>query len=148
MSSKSFVKVLRKIIREEVRSAVKEILTEQKTNHNKVMSHGMNLSQKASNPQRPKKHFSKNSMLNDILNETSGLAADGPLVTQDYPTIGSFKSDMADSVGINRRPQPLATTGINGEAVNMSNANVAKTLDVMTRDYSGLMKAIDKKKGR
>ena len=87
-------------------------------------------------------------MLNDILNETSGLSADGPLVTQDYPSIGNFKSDMAESYGINSPSQPLATTGINGEAVNMQNENVAKTLDVMTRDYSGLMKAIDKKKGR
>ncbi len=154
MSSKSFVKVLRKIIREEVRSAVKEILTEQKTNHNKVMSHGMDLSQKASNPQRPKKHFSKNSMLNDILNETAdtadfGSMKEGPLVMQeDYPSVGSFKSDMAESFGMSSPSQPLTTTGINGEAINMKNENVAKTLDVMTRDYSGLMKAIDKKKGR
>ena len=43
MSSKSFVKILRKVIREEVKLAVKEILTEEKTDHNKVMSHGMDL---------------------------------------------------------------------------------------------------------
>jgi hypothetical protein len=30
----------------------------------------------------------------------------------------------------------------------MNNENVAKTVDIMTRDYSGLMKAIEKKKGK
>ena len=41
MSSKSFVKLLRKIIREEVQGAVREVLTEQKSNHNQVIEHGM-----------------------------------------------------------------------------------------------------------
>ena len=35
---------------------------------------------------------------------------------------------------------------INGEAINMSNENVASTVKAMTKDYSALMKAIDKKK--
>ena len=43
MESKSFVKILRKVIREEVRSAVKELLAEQQVNHDNVMDHGMNL---------------------------------------------------------------------------------------------------------
>ena len=118
MEAKSFVKLLRKVIREEVRSAVKSILSEQTINHKQVISHGMNL--------------------NDILNETAYTAdfasmRQGPMVTQN---------------GYAQTSQTLATTGINGEAIDMSNENVAKTLDVMTRDYSGLMKAIDKKKGR
>jgi len=41
---------------------------------------------------------------------------------------------------------PLATKGINGEAVNMNNQGVASTVKAMTKDYSALMKAIDKKK--
>jgi len=137
METKSFVKLLRKVIREEVRSAVKSILSEQTINHKQVISHGMNLNDIASNP-KPKKGFSKNDMLNDILNETAYTAdfasmRQGPMVTQN---------------GYAQTSQTLATTGINGEAIDMSNENVAKTLDVMTRDYSGLMKAIDKKKGR
>jgi len=150
MSSKSFVKILRKIIREEVTAAVKEILTEQKPHFNKVINHGMNLNEMASNPtKRKKKRFTKNNMLNDILNETSGVPSNGPSVMQEeYPTMNSFKSDMAESYGMNRQPQSLATTGINGEPINMQNAAVAKTVDMMTKDYSGLMKAIDKKKNR
>ena len=140
METKSFVKLLRKVIREEVRSAVKSILSEQKTNHKQVMSHGMNLSNIASNP-KTKREFSKNGMLNDILNETAYTAdfanmREGPMVIQDMHT------------QIN---QPLTNTGINGESINMNNENVAKTVDVMSRDYSGLMSAMkkmDKSKGK
>ena len=48
------------------------------------------------------------------------------------------------------RPMPasLASTGINGEPVNMNNKKVVQTVQNMTKDYSALMKAIDKKKGR
>ena len=63
MSSKSFVKLLRKIIREEVQGAVREVLTEQTSNYNQVIEHGMNLSNITENPapRRPvaKKQFTK-----------------------------------------------------------------------------------------
>jgi hypothetical protein len=62
-----------------------------------------------------------------------------------YPSMDSFKSDMAESFGISRQPQALATTDVNGAPVNMQNEAVAKTVNLMTKDYSGLMKAIDKK---
>jgi len=149
MNSKSFVKILRKVIREEVKLAVKEILTEEKTDHNKVMSHGIDLhGLTESVPKKKKRKFSKNSMLNDILNETSGVTPDGPLVAQEYPSMGNFKSDMAESFGMPRQSQTLATTDVNGAPVNMSNEKVATTVNAMTKDYSALMKAIDKKKGK
>jgi hypothetical protein len=147
MGSKSFVKLLRKIIREEVQTAVRQVLTEQKTNHKQVIEHGMNLSHVTENPMpnRPvaKKQFTKNSMLNDLLNETAALPAAPEMA--EWSTM-NFKSEMADAFGMPDRNQPLATTGINGEAVNMSNENVASTVNAMTKDYSALMKAIDKKK--
>ncbi len=154
MSSKSLVKVLRRIIREEVRSAVKEVLTEQTVKRpiKQVIKNRTSLSELTN--VKSKKPFSKNSMLNDILNETAdsadfGSMKEGPLVLQDeYPSVGSFKSDMAESFGTVRQTQALATTGINGEPVNMQNEKVAKTVNIMTKDYSGLMKAIDKKKGK
>ena len=152
MEAKSFVKLLRKVIREEVRSAVKEILTEQKTNHNKVINHGMGLSEMVNKPKR-KKQYSKNSILNDILNETSGVPSDGPIVSQgtDYPSMGNFKSSMAESFGMNRQPQTLATHDINNKPIDMNNEQVAKTIGLMTKDYSGVMakmKEMDKTKGK
>ena len=149
MGSKSFVKLLRKIIREEVQGAIHQVLTEQKTNHNQVIEHGMNLSHVTENPMpnRPvaKKQFTKNSMLNDLLNETAATPVASEM--SDWSTM-NFKSEMADAFGV---PNPGSTkvapsTGINGEVVNMNKEGVAATVNAMTKDYSALMKAIDKKK--
>ena len=150
MSSKSFVKLLRKIIKEEVRGAVREVLNEQKVNYNQVIEHGMNLSHITENPMpnRPvaKKHFTKNSMLNDLLNETANTV---PSQEQLDWNAMNFKSAMTDAFGISTKPTaPLATTGINGEPINMNNESVASTMNAMTKDYSALMKAIDKKRGK
>ena len=141
MSSKSFVKLLRKIIREEVQGAVREVLTEQKTNHKQVMSHGMQMNEIANS--RPKKHFTKNSMLNDLLNETAGTPSAPEMA--DWSTM-NFRSEMAEAFGMESTPTVAPTTGINGEAVNMNKEGVAATVNAMTKDYSALMKAIDKKR--
>ena len=163
METKSFVRLLRKVIREEVSKAIKQALNEQ-PNHKSVIKHGIGLHNLAENPGprksvvKKKKTFTKNSMLNDILNETAGTADfstmnDGPLVTQgmatkeEWPTM-KYESSMAEAFGMTKKPQPLATTTTDGRPVDMSNENVAKTVDIMTKDYSALMKAIDKKKGK
>ena len=145
MESKSFVKILRKVIREEVRSAVKEVLTEQTT----VTNNGMNLSEignPTANKPKSKKQFTKNSILNDLLNETAATPATQEMT--DWSTM-NFKSEMANSFVPNATPNqpsgPLATKGINGEPVNMSNKSVATAVNAMTKDYSALMKAMDAK---
>ena len=151
MESKKFVKLLRKIIREEVSRAVKQVLTESKSNQ--VIDSNINLTEFIEDPMpnRPiaKKKFTKNPVLNDLLNETAATPAS--LEQSDWSTM-NFKSEMAEAFGVEhsmRRPtMPLATKGINGEAVTMNNEKVATTVNAMTKDYSALMKAIDKKKGK
>ena len=97
MESKKFVKLLRKIVREEVQSVVRKelsVLNEQKVNHNRVINHGLDLHKIAEQDikgPRAKKTFVKDSMLNDILNETSGHVSDNP-----WPQM-NFKSEMAPS---------------------------------------------------
>ena len=162
METKSFFKLLRKIIREEVQTAVRKevrpLLKDQKINHKQVIEHGVNLHKIAKEPiPRKKKVFTKNGMLNDILNETATTADFGtmnqdPIISQTdtYPTMGNktFNSSMAESFEpTNQKPQSLATTDLDGRPVDMNNENVANTVKVMTKDYSALMKAIDKKKG-
>ena len=86
---------------------------------------------------------------NDLLNETATTPMSQELV--DWNQM-NYKSEMADAFGMQRKSanpaMPLATKGINGEAVNMSNEKVATTVNAMTKDYSALMKAIEKKKGK
>jgi hypothetical protein len=135
MNSKSFVKLLRKIIKEEVQSAVREVLTEQVIDHNTPIH-------EIATP-RPKKQFTKNSMLNDLLNETAGTPAAPEMA--EWSTM-NFRSEMANAFGVETAPAIAPTTGINGEAVNMQKEGVAATVNAMTKDYSALMKAINKKK--
>ena len=145
MESKTFVKLLRKIIREEVSKAVKSVLNES----NVQVSSNIDLQNiKDPMPNRPiaKKKFTKNKMINDLLNETAATPANGELA--DWSSM-NFQSQMAQSY---QQPttnvMPLATSGIDGERVNMKNEAVATTVNAMTKDYSSLMKAIDKKKAR
>jgi len=146
MESKTFIKLLRKIIREEVSKAVKSVLNES----NSHVSSNLDLKsvvQESSTPKKfTKKKFTKNKMINDLLNETAAAPVNQEVA--DWSTM-NFKSEMAQSY---ERPttnvRPLATKGIDGEAINMNNKGVAATVNAMTKDYSSLMKAIDKKKGK
>ena len=156
MESKSFFNALRKIIREEVQLAVrtemKRMLTENKTDHKKAIRHGLELNgiNTTSRPSQihttTKKTFSKDPMLNDILNETATLPAD------DWTTM-NFRSEMAQAFGGMRQsmddtiPHVAPATDLDGRMVNMNNEHVASAVTAMTKDYSALMKAIDKKKG-
>ena len=152
MKTDGFLKLLRKVIREEVSNAIKAELRPI-LNEIKIDSH-MEPTRHAKSINRPamaatKKQFTKNAMLNDLLNETTAMAPDQGMVA--YSTM-DYSSELEQSYGeqqIVARPlAPLVTNDINGVPVNMQNENVAKTVGLMTKDYSALMKAIDKKKNR
>jgi hypothetical protein len=152
MKTDGFLKLLRKVIREEVSNAIKAELRPI-LNEIKIDSH-TEPTRRAKSISRPppvatKKQYTKNAMLNDLLNETTAMAPDQGMV--DYSTM-DYSSAMEQSYGeqqIVARPlAPLVTNDINGVPVNMQNENVAKTVGLMTKDYSALMKAIDKKKNR
>ncbi len=149
MKKDGFVKLLRRIIREEVRNVVraelKPILNEVKINKHDINLH--EVMDTPNVPRRPvaKKKFTKDAMLNDILNETANTPS--PQGQTDWSTM-NFRSEMAESFGMERPNAPLASSGINGEPINMSNEGVATAVNAMTKDYSALMKAIDKKKNR
>ena len=149
MKSDGFIQLLRKVIREEVQSAIKAelrpLLNEMKINTHPIAA------PVPARPQRTakKKQFTKNSLLNDLLNDTANTPATQEMI--DYSTT-NFSSAMGEAMGspqhVSRPLMPLVTNDINGVPVNMQNENVAKTVDLMTKDYSALMKAIDKKKNR
>ena len=72
--------------------------------------------------------FTSNNALNDLLNETA--QGDTNLESGNSPV--SLSQPFASGA-----PMPMETTGMPTEVAN-----------AVTRDYSDLMKAIDKKKGR
>jgi hypothetical protein len=139
MKTKEFVQTLRKIIQEEVRSAVQtefkryeSVLTESKNVNRSYQEEFKPISRKKSKPQQ----FSKNYMLNEILNETAGFG-NNQGEFDEWPTM-NMNSLMGSKV------QPATIVDIEGRpATNIPEELVTN----LTKDYSALMKAIDKKKG-
>ena len=153
MEQKKFIQVLRKIVQEGVRTVIKQELTE-------ILQEGLQSTvTEIKSKQQPikqtktvKKHsMFKENKFSDILNETTAIReTQGP---SDYAKLMQEDINMtsADALnfGIQRRvstnSQPIVTDAETGQAVAVQDPAIAKA---MTRDYSALMKAIDKKKTR
>ena len=145
MKAKTFENLIRKVVREEIdyalrreikslkedlRDELKPTITEHterfieipeatKTSlREKIMGNGPI-------KQRPKQNFTSNGALNDLLNET----AQGSTNTETANAPVSLAQPFASGA-----PMPEDTTGMPTEVAN-----------AVTRDYSGLMKAMNKK---
>ena len=153
MKAKTFENLIRKVVREEIdyalrreiktlkedlRDELKPSIVEHKEKIIKVPSKEISKNVKSTLKekimgtqlikQRPKQNFTSNNALNDLLNETA--QGDTNLESGNSPV--SLSQPFASGA-----PMPMDTTGMPESVAN-----------VVTRDYSDLMKAIDKKKGR
>ena len=160
MNSKEFIQALRKVIREEVQTAVRSEF--KKLNENVISERVVTKQQPSSYTQtykpklqqvQNKKTYSSNPLLNDILNDTSYIPSDGPSVMleeqinyndyEEWPTMGSRPM---------QRQAPAVLTDVNGAKVSVQQLAQteagAAVVSALTKDYSALMKAIDKKKGK
>jgi hypothetical protein len=164
MSSKSFVQSLRKMIREEVqlavRDVIKEILTEQVSQTQTPKRQTYTETYKPAPKKVAPKKYSDNSLLNDILNDTAGFNGEGPNVMleeslqmdyndrSEWPTMrmGAMPTMRNNPVSM------IPTTDPEGRQINaaaLANTEAgAAVVTALTKDYSALMKAIDKKKGK
>ena len=143
MDNKSFIKALRTIIREEVQAAVRtelrNLLTEQpKKPYTPTVTETVMHSKKQ--PQTPKS-FVKDPLLNELLNDT----ASRPLNLSEGAAL-SFSSEMAQAFS-SGKTAVAPVHDLDGKPVDMKKESVATVVNAMTKDYSALMKAIDKKKG-
>jgi hypothetical protein len=131
MKKKTNIKaVIRQIVREEVAMAINEVITELKQPTRQV-----------SQPKPKKKivektSYTSNSVLNDILNETKGGI---PSEDGGYETMGGGVYDSSKMSEIMNRKG-------GGDLASSFGVDPNQAPDFLTRDYSGLMKAIDKKK--
>ena len=131
--------MIRQIVREEVALTIKEVIKEITQPSNQVTT--------KSNKKQviEKKNFSTNSVINEVLNETANA--------DEWKTMGGGTYDsskmnevMSSQYGdlMNGKPsgdQVVASMGVKPESVPDDVKNA------LTKDYRGLMKAIDKKKG-
>lgn len=143
MKSKEFIQALRKIIQEEVQTAVRTefnraraAITESTTQepvHVKTSKLSV------------KRKYSENSMLNDILNETETFSRNSLNESMssefdEWPTVSM--NTLLNGRVASKPVAPL--TDLEGRPVTNVPAEVVNNI---TKDYSALMKAIDRKKG-
>ena len=157
MKIAEFTKIMRKVIREEVRAAVKaelnDALKPKKQNTRKVIDHGLTLHESVEKVD--KKRFAKNSMLNDILNETAEKSKPIPqmgnktFTSQD--AVGGLRSKFAEAM------DPQADFGAGGVAGKPTADEMIPEdkkhvpipdyiQNALTKDYSQLVKTMTKKK--
>ena len=143
MKAKTFENLIRRIVREEIDYALRREIKSLKedlrdelkptiTEHTERMVEvpKQNSLKEKIMGKKPfkKQNFSGNSTLNDLLNETAA----GDTNTQSAMAPVSLSQPFATGA-----PLPMDTTGMPDSVAN-----------AVTRDYSSLMKAIDKKKGK
>jgi len=147
---------LRNIIELVVRKEVKKQLSEIFINEEKEISLAETISQPKPKKviNKPNKQYSKNPALNEVLNNTKPL---GSSQTDEYPTLGGGvlgSDNMADVLGYGdlgrgqnkeKAREMAAVDSIKKAGVSVDQVP-EDVQNALTRDYSGLMKAINKKK--
>ncbi len=152
MEQKTFFTILKKTIREEVRNVIKQELSEilkegLQSTVNELKEEKMPKKKlvKKSNPKFKKTGFA------DILNETTQLTENNSvgnyaeMMNESYDNL-SFTAKDAQGFGMMRQSSaPAVIEDPETGKILQVNDTVA---NAMTKDYSSLMKAVDKKKGR
>jgi hypothetical protein len=156
MNSKDFIQALRKVIREEVQGAVRtelkqfnSIISETRQTTKPVTAYTETIKPKV---KQQSKQYTANPTLNELLNGTSGFKGDGPMA---YLEEQIDYNDFSEWPSMQSRPTPSAPaviSDVNGRRIDIKQLAAteegAAVVNALTRDYSQLMKAIDKKKGK
>ena len=151
MTKKELVKIINEIVKKQVQKEINKIFIKE----DKKLSLTDAVTFTPKKEKKDIKSYSKNPVLNRILNETKGGIPQGGQSA--YPSMGSGVYDtnnmqelVAHNLGIKPGVDNQVAREI-GAVQTMKEAGVdpkqmPAVADAMTRDYSGLMKAMDKKK--
>jgi len=166
MDNKTFILALRKIVREELKTVIKQELTE-------ILKEGLKptISEMAQPPkqksivgnQKPatkKKPMFEDNRWASILNETEAMYDQQPQPMNSFAEMMNESADeinmtSQDAQGFGMMRQNMQQAMGGGAPAVMEDPETGKVYEVapevasaLTRDYSALMKAIDKKKNR
>ncbi len=158
MKKNQFIKLIRETVSKEVRRAVRMELNEilnppdnSVKTFNEQIQNGVQMQRQAEVSQ-PDVEYTKNATLNELLNETANDM-------KAYPTAGGRTLTAADAIG--GKGQLAAAMGLPSLGQNGGPATVQEMVPAdrqgapipdavskaLTKDYRGLMKAINKKRG-
>jgi hypothetical protein len=176
MKKQELIKIIEAVVHKEVKKQMNEIFIKEENSSSLTELVSKPLTEKEfKEPIRkqyktkPKKevHYTSNTALNKVLNETAGGVPQGeggaPQVGgyEDYPTLSGevFDSSKINDVLAGSPPGVATTETVKqkkrdiGAVQSIKNARVNvdqvpdHVQDALTKDYTGLMKAIDQKKG-
>ena len=151
MKKNDLIKIIELVVRKEIKKQLSEIFINDKEE--------IKLAETISKPkpkvkQKPKKQYTSNKALNEVLNNTKPL---GSQEQDEYPTLGGGvlgSDNMADVLGYGdlgmggneeRKREVGAVQTIKKAGVKVDQVP-EDVVNALTRDYSGLMKAINNKK--
>tara|TARA_Y100000289_G_scaffold63202_1_gene73440 strand:+ start:134 stop:607 length:474 start_codon:yes stop_codon:yes gene_type:complete len=150
MKKDELIKIIELVVRKEVKKQMTEIFI----NDEKEISLSETISKPKVAKKKSKKQYTKNTALNEVLNNTKPL---GQQETDEYPTLGGGvlgSDNMAEVLGYGdlgkgqnkeRAREMAAVDSIKKAGVSVDQVP-EDVQNALTRDYSGLMKAINKKK--
>ena len=142
MKKNELINIIRVVVKEEVQKSLKKELTEVfKSLRTKPL---VKETKRVVKKRKPMK-LAKDPVLNQILNETRGGVPQGE---EEYPTMGGKTFDRNSMASL------MGYGNVGGEEPNIANTTVGNTgakptkelAGILNRDYSDVMKAIDKKK--
>ena len=153
MKKNDLIKIIELVVRKEIKKQLSEIFINEEKE--------IKLSEVVSKPipkkvikKKPKKQYSKNKALNEVLNNTNPL---GSSQTEEYPSLGGGvlgSDNMAEVLGYGDlgrgQNKEVAREMAAVDTIKKAGASIDSVpegvVNALTRDYSGLIKAIDKKK--
>jgi len=146
MTKKQLMKIITEVVRKEVKKEVQKIFIKEESSSK--------LADIIPEVLEPKEEiqYTKNGSLNKVLNETVGLTT-SKKQTGEYPTLGGGTFDtsrMSELMGY-EKPDEVKRDMVAVDTLQKAGKSVKDVPEhvtaALTRDYSGLMKAINKKKG-
>ena len=146
MTKKQLVEIIQEVVRREIKKEINEIfINEQKTSNQQQLT---DVIPQVSEHKEDIK-YTNNKSLNDVLNETVGLSRKQ---SSEYPTMGGGTFDssrMTELLGYSQ-PEEVQRDMVAVDTIKKAGKSVDQVpehvTNALTKDYSALMKALDKKK--
>lgn len=144
MTKKDLVKIIREVVKREVQKEVTKIFIEEQVSKPVIKN------KPVVRQSKDEVKYTKNESLNKVLNETVGLTK-SESQTDEYPTLGGGTFDtnrMTELLGYGK-PEEVQRDMVAADTLRKAGKSVndvpEHVTSALTRDYSDLMKAMDKK---
>ena len=147
MTKKQLIKIINEIVRREVKKEMNKIFIKEED----TSSNLLDIVPEKQTLKKKEVKYTSNERLNKILNETIGLSKKASEF-EEYPTLsgGAFDSSRATELLGYGKPEEVKRDLVAVDTLKKAGKTVDQVPDhvtnALTRDYSGLMKAMDKKK--